>query len=158
MQEIINSISPSVPSTGSPTESPTITQRRRPKPSQRNSSVPAHRRKAAGELETELALLQEKYEDDELSEILQTAIMAARALVERTTTKDRETVFKALERWDSLTMEDLLEETQLSRWIIQSYLNEFAEKGVVIITTQPVSHGMRGKPRLIYSMSHKGAL
>jgi hypothetical protein len=127
---------------------------RRPKPPTTRQRVPQTRRQKAKELEGALAALQEQFPDDELSDIIQTAILSARNIAESSNAKDRDLVFRTLEHWDRLTMAELLEETGLSRWVLHSYLNEFAGTGLIRIDEERIGKRERGKPRLIYSIVH----
>jgi hypothetical protein len=121
--------------------------------------VSAKLRKRAKALEQELLFLQDKYaEVPELNEILQAAINAARGLADSSRQKDRDAVMLALEGFAALSLDEICDDTGLSRWVVGVILDEFITLVLVEVNPQYDPAPSQGSSPLLYSLIHSPAL
>lgn len=126
--------------------------------SPKRARVSEKKRKRARELEQELLFLQARfrfYSEPDLVELLQRAINDAHRLGESTRQSDRDSVLQVLERYEAAEIDDLEDETNLSRWVVDQILSEFEDKK--LIGKRPVrdpAGSVGGRPRWVYFLLH----
>jgi DprA/Smf-like nucleotide binding protein involved in DNA uptake len=123
----------------------------------KRARVSEKKRKRARELEQELLFLQAGCRfsgEAELVELLQRAINEAHRIGEATRQSDRDNVLKALENWEAIETDDLIDETGLSRWVLDQILHEFELKKLIkqLPVRDPAGEG--GRPRAVWSLIH----
>jgi hypothetical protein len=128
-----------------------------PPPRKKRARVPDKKRKRAHDLEQRLRFLQDEFAESELYEILQAAITAAHRLAQSTRNADRDLVLFAIERQICHTMEEICEETGLSRWVVQDILNQFIGLQLVEVRKQFDPKDDGGQPLLLYMLRHTPA-
>jgi hypothetical protein len=119
-------------------------------------SISSKRRKRALDLEQSLRFLQDQYNEPSFFEVLQDAIAAIHAQAERSRSSDRDRVLGVIEQWESLTRDEITEETDLSAWVVRNILKELIELNLIGSRTQ--SRTVRidgGRPLRLYFLTHK---
>jgi hypothetical protein len=127
-----------------------------PAPKEKRPRVSKKKSARARSLQQALLLLLDKHMNEpDLAQILQTAINAARSIAESTRQRDRDAVLLTLEKWEALTNEELCDDTGLSRWVVDTILNELIEQKLVEKRPQHNPAFSQGASLiLIYSLTH----
>jgi len=92
----------------------------------------------------------------ELREILDRAITSTHRLSESTRDVDRARVLQILHTWDVVELEELLEEAELSRWVLDEILKDPATRKLIRITAEPSATPSGGRPRHLFKLTAAG--
>jgi len=112
------------------------------------------KRKHAAELEQRLIFLQAEFTEPELAAILTVAINSTHRLAQSSRKADRDLLLAVLERWEAMEIDEIEEETGLSRWVAETNLKEMEKKGLIFIRPKPDPKKSGGRPRLVYGLIH----
>ncbi len=112
------------------------------------------KRRRAAELEQRLLFLKQEFTEIEFNEILNVAVTAAHRLAQSSRKSDRDLFVAALEKWTVLEIEELTEETGLSRWVAENIGKALEKDGLVLIRPKADPNKSGGRPRLEYSLTH----
>lgn len=112
-------------------------------------------------LESDLRDLATEFPEADFAEIIRVAARALPAAVEeahkiaaRDRKNDRNAVLKVLESWECVTLEEIVEDTGLSRWTVWNILQDLHRLKLILITQQS-AHSAEGKnPSLLYGLKH----
>ncbi|HEX8773273.1 MAG TPA: hypothetical protein VF735_06670 [Pyrinomonadaceae bacterium] len=117
------------------------------------------KRKRALDLTQQLMFLQDKFTEAEFSEILQEAIDRAKRISESNRSKDRDLVFLAIDEQGCWVIEDICDQTGLSRAVVEPILDELLR--IPLIKQEKEFNqsegGRGGKPRMLYKPYHTPA-
>lgn len=118
----------------------------------RREPLSEKRRRRAQACLSKLELLQAEF--PELSKHLQPAVDSILRQRDRTRRSDRDTILRVLEDWHEtgLVIEDLVDESGLSRWEVGEVLKEIAPLVEYVNEYRPA--GSSDKPRQIIRLSH----
>lgn len=114
------------------------------------------KRKRASELEQRLRFLKEEFAEAEFADILTVAIDSAHRLAQSSRKSDRDLILHKLQTGEGtpLTLEEIMDDLELSRWVAESNLKDLKQRGIVQIQSQDDPKKSGGRPRLIYSLTH----
>lgn len=128
--------------------------------SAKRARVSNRKRVHARELEQQLTLLRDLYSSHyrvpELGEILDKAITSTHRLGESTRKEDRERVLLILHTWDVIEIDELEEESELSRWCLDQILAELKTNRIVDFTIGKPATPAGGRPQHLYSLTGFG--
>lgn len=126
----------------------------------KRARVSERKRQHAKELQQQLELLRDLYGDHhgvaELSEILEHAISSTRRLGESTRQADYDAVLTILHQWDVIELEELKDETQLSRWVLDKITEDLRAKGIIKVNQDIPATPEGGRPGHLYRLTEKG--
>jgi hypothetical protein len=100
----------------------------------------------------ELQFLADGY--PEFAKLIHPAIAAVKRETERTYGSDRERVVLAIEQ-GAFTVDDIIDDTGLSRWDVQKILDELVELKFVERSPRKVSAGIGETTEFIYTLTHR---
>jgi hypothetical protein len=116
--------------------------------------VSDRKRKKAKELAATLLLIRESVaKEPELADIVGRAAEAATRLGDSTRQVDRKLVYDVLKSFESVETGEIIEDTGLSRWVVDVILKQFELRGFVkkISLTDPAEAG--GRPRDLWTLA-----
>lgn len=114
--------------------------------------VSERKRRKAKELAHKLVILRDGTPEPELAKILARAAEEATLLSESTRKGDRDAVYKVLSTYSGAEVEDIMDETRLSRWVVDEILKEFETNKIAKKTELPDPADAGGRPRHLWTL------
>lgn len=140
-----------VPSSSPCSSAPHTPDLRRKKPRARISE---RKRRKAKELAQKLLIIRESVaKEPELAAIVGKAAEQATRLGESTRQADRKLVYELFKTFESLETQEIIDDTGLSRWIVDQILQQFEGRGFIkrISLEDPAEAG--GRPRDVWTLA-----
>lgn len=112
----------------------------------------------AAQLAQQLMILRDTYTAPIFNDFLTTAIDAAQRIAKSTRRSDRDAVFHAIFEQGSREMDEICDDTLLTRRVVQPILDEFHSAGLIEIKEKyqlPRDRKEGGRPELQYHPVHK---
>jgi hypothetical protein len=134
---------------------PTTPAKREHRPPRERISQKTRRR--ARELEQRLRFLQDEFNESEFSTLLDEAVKSAHQIAESSRKKDRDQVLFAIEQTQAHTIEEIMEDSRLSYWVVYSILQEFINLRIVELKLQRDPAKVNLKPVYLYFLTHTPA-
>ncbi len=135
--------------------SSTIPDSRAPlRPKKPRARISERKRKKARELAQKLLIIRESVaKEPELRAILDHAAEAATRLGESTRQADRKLVYQVLTNFESVETQEIIDDTGLSRWVVDLILQQFEGRGFVKKISLPDPAEAGGRPRDLWTLT-----
>lgn len=134
-------------------QTPSAETGRRPRAPSRRRSGPQKEQAAA--LERELIRLRKKFTSPVFEEILLEATARVHRIAHRDDNKIRDEVFHAIDVQGCRNLEEIMEETSLTRWVLEYILRDLVMCDLVEMREEPACRRIGdGKPRMEFHPRH----